>query len=68
MYNLTYYHKSLVEKYFRDTTIHDKTEVIILREFFRSKYCELTNYPVSTHPVNQFKFLELLAEACLEEI
>ncbi len=67
MYQLTYYHKSLVEKYFHDTTVHDKTEVIILREYFRSKYCEVTNYPKSTYPVNEFKFLEILADSCLED-
>jgi hypothetical protein len=67
MYQLTYYHKSIVEKYIRDTSVHDKTEVIILREYFRSKYCEVSNYPKSTYPVNEYKFLELLADACLEE-
>ena len=67
MYQLTYYHKSIVEKYLLDTTIHDKTEVIILREFFRSKYCEVSNYPKSTYPVNEYKFLELLAVSCLED-
>lgn len=66
MYQLTYYHKSIVEKYFLDTTIHDKSEVITLREFFRSKYCEVSNYPKSTYPVNEYKFLEMLADACLE--
>lgn len=67
MYQLTYYHKSIVEKYFLDTTVHDKSEVIILREFFRSKYCEISNYPKSTYPVNEYKFMELLADACLDE-
>ena len=67
MYQLTYYHKSIVEKYFRDTTVHDKTEVIILREFFRSKYCEISSYPKSTYPVNEYKFLELLADSCLDD-
>jgi 5-bromo-4-chloroindolyl phosphate hydrolysis protein len=67
MYQLTYYHKTLVENYFQETTVHDKSEVIILREFFRSKYCSITNYPKSTYPVNDFKFLELLSDLCLEE-
>lgn len=67
MYQLTYYHKSLVENYFRDTSVSDKTEVITLREFFRSKYCEISNYPKSTYPVNDFKFLEMLADSCLED-
>jgi hypothetical protein len=66
MYQLTYYHKSLVEKYFQETTKYDKSEVIVLREFFRSKYCSITNYPKSTYPVNDFKFLEMLSELCLE--
>ncbi|MDD5608483.1 MAG: hypothetical protein PHY57_08225 [Ignavibacterium sp.] len=66
MYQLTYYHKSIVEKYFRDSTIHDKTEVMVLKEFFRSKYCEVSSYPKSTYPVNEYKFMEMLANACLE--
>lgn len=67
MYQLTYYHKSLVEKYFRDPSIHDNTEIDILREFFRSKYILITGYLKTTYPVNEYKFLEMLADACLEE-
>lgn len=66
MYQLTYYHKSLVEKYFRDPSVHDKSETVILREFFRSKYLTITGYLKSTYPVNEYKFLEMLADACLE--
>ncbi|HCY76484.1 MAG TPA: hypothetical protein DHV28_11235 [Ignavibacteriales bacterium] len=66
MYELTYYYKTLVEKYIQETTKHDKSEIIALKEFFRSTYCEITNYSNSTHPVNEFKFLELLSDACLE--
>ncbi len=66
MYALTYYHKTLVEKYIQEIRKHDKTEVIALKEFFRSTYCEITNYPKSTYPVNEFKFLEQLSDACLD--
>lgn len=67
MYQLTYYHKSIVEKYFLDSTAHDKSEVLILREFFRSKYISITGYLKTTYPVNEYKFLEMLADACLED-
>lgn len=67
MYQLTYYHKSLVENYFLETTKYDKSEVIILREFFRSNYCSLTNYPKSAYPVNDFNILEKLSDLCLED-
>ena len=67
LYQLSYYHKSIVEKYFQDSTIHDKSEVIILREFFRSKYISITGYLKSTYPVNEYKYLEMLVDACLDE-
>ena len=66
MYELTYYYKTLVEKYVQEITKHDKSDIIALKEFFRSTYCKVTNYAKSTYPVNQFKFLEQLSDACLE--
>lgn len=67
MYQLTLYYKTLVEKYIQEFTKYDKTEVVVLREFFRSKYLEIANVHWTTHPVNEYRYLEQLAQACTEE-
>lgn len=67
MYQLTLYYKTLVEKYIQETNKHDKTEVIILREFIRSSYLEIADVHWTTHPVNDYRIIEQLSEICVAE-